>query len=156
MCNIIIYLHSLAMEKAKISGHDVTTCIVVRHLPRLYRSMNATNGTNGSSSDIIDLHSDVYFFLLINRNMIFLRKIKHGSCVLTGALDWRTRLLVARWNGWCRTILLSGLGICRRSIIHVIYKVSEFINKYSTCILIYYQLKTLWVPTQIDFNNNLT
>lgn len=77
MCNII-YLHSLAMEKAKSSGHDVTTCIVVRHLPRLYRSMNATNGTNGSSSDIIDLHSDVYFFIFIKWNMIFLQKLNMG------------------------------------------------------------------------------
>lgn len=52
------------MEKAKSSGHEVNTCIVVRHLPRLYRSMNATNGINGPSSDVIDLHSDVYFFYL--------------------------------------------------------------------------------------------
>lgn len=47
------------MDKAKSFGHEVLTCIVVRHLPRLNRSMNTTNGTNGSNSDTIDLHSDV-------------------------------------------------------------------------------------------------
>lgn len=47
------------MDKAKNSGHEVSICIVVRHLPRLNRSMNTTNGTNGSDSNIIDLHSDV-------------------------------------------------------------------------------------------------
>lgn len=49
------------MDKAKDFGHEVATCIVVRHLPRLYRSMNTTNGSNGS--DIIDLHSDVFIFI---------------------------------------------------------------------------------------------
>ncbi|KAL4122718.1 hypothetical protein QTP88_015001 [Uroleucon formosanum] len=52
-------LCDIAMDKAKNFGHEVSTCIVVRHLPRLYRSMNTSNGTNGSNSDIIDLHSDV-------------------------------------------------------------------------------------------------
>lgn len=47
------------MEKAKSFGHEVSTCIVVRHLPRLHRSINTSNGTNGSNSNIIDLHSDV-------------------------------------------------------------------------------------------------
>lgn len=58
------------MDKAKHFGHDISTCIVVRHLPRLYRSTNSTNGTNGSNSDIIDLHSDVYFCWLTNENYI--------------------------------------------------------------------------------------
>lgn len=55
------------MDKAKNSGHEVSTCIVVRHLPRLNRSMNTSNGTNGSNSNIIDLHSDVsiHIFLFI-------------------------------------------------------------------------------------------
>lgn len=43
-----------------------------------------------------------------------------------GILDWWTRLLVAWWDGRRRTSLLSRMGVCRRSIIHVIYKVSEF------------------------------
>lgn len=51
------------MDKAKKSGHEVPTCIVVRHLPRLSRSTNMFNGSNGSS-DVIDLHSDVRLFLL--------------------------------------------------------------------------------------------
>lgn len=53
------------MDKAKNSGHEVSTCIVVRHLPRLNRSMNTSNGTNGSNSNIIDLHSDVYTYIFI-------------------------------------------------------------------------------------------
>lgn len=61
----------LAMDKAKNFGHEVSTCIVVRHLPRLNRSMNTTNGTNGSSSDVIDLRSDVIILLLINYHIIF-------------------------------------------------------------------------------------
>jgi hypothetical protein len=56
------------MDKAKNFGHEIPTCIVVRHLPRLYRSMNTTNGTNGSDSDTIDLHSDVYFRWLTKEN----------------------------------------------------------------------------------------
>lgn len=58
------------MDKAKNFGHEVPTCIVVRHLPRLYRSMNTSNGTNGSNSDIIDLHSDVPILnIILNDNI---------------------------------------------------------------------------------------
>jgi len=67
-----LYSHILAMDKAKNFGHEVSTCIVVRHLPRLYRSMNTSNGTNGSNSDIIDLHSDVPI-LNITLNVIYNR-----------------------------------------------------------------------------------
>jgi len=60
------------MDKAKNFGHEVSTCIVVRHLPRLNRSMNTSNGTNGSNSDIIDLHSDVPILnIMLNDNLTF-------------------------------------------------------------------------------------
>lgn len=40
-----------AMDRAKEQGHQVSTCIVVRHLQRLnaYYSNNTHNGMNGDS-----------------------------------------------------------------------------------------------------------
>lgn len=124
------------MEKCKQMGHEIKTCIVVNHLPRLAMSqkkngVSKKNGiVNGSSAKSnADEKSKS-----VGKNFSFTcQKCYHRMHLMKWYflvfLGRGKRFLVARRNGRCWTIVLPRMDGRRRSTIHVVHKVSKNWNK---------------------------